>query len=206
MAEERRTILWAPVRPRLPVRVLAILAGTILAALAAAGPGVPSLGLDSKEHRVKAAFLHHFVRFVEWPEESFESEESPIVLLVLGEDPFGKILEDTFRGKRANGRPIRIEREPELDELPHAHLVFVSDSLAPKISEITRFYEPRNGLIVGEAEGIASDGAAVGFYKLKKKVRFAINADAVKRTKLEVSSELLKLARIVRDKKRGADQ
>jgi hypothetical protein len=50
------------------------------------------------EYRVKAAFLYNFALFTEWPEGTFSDDDSAIVFVVLGEDPFGSILDKTVAG------------------------------------------------------------------------------------------------------------
>ena len=51
------------------------------------------------EYQIKAAFLYNFVKFVEWPPETLPSNGAPIVLAVLGKDPFGSALDDVILGK-----------------------------------------------------------------------------------------------------------
>ena len=49
--------------------------------------------------KIRAAYLLNFIRFTAWPEETFESDSSPITVTVIGEDTFGSILDDTFKSK-----------------------------------------------------------------------------------------------------------
>ncbi len=46
-----------------------------------------------RQYRIKAAFLYNFAKFVEWPPEAFDDEDSTLVLGVLGDDPFGAALQ-----------------------------------------------------------------------------------------------------------------
>src|SRR4028119_890287 len=41
------------------------------------------------EYQVKAAFLYNFGRFVSWPSGSFAQSNSPFIIGVVGQDPFG---------------------------------------------------------------------------------------------------------------------
>jgi hypothetical protein len=49
----------------------------------------PSLSIaqESLEHQVKAAFIHKFIMFTSWPSSAFDSNDSPVVIGVLGESP-----------------------------------------------------------------------------------------------------------------------
>ena len=53
----------------------------------------------SSEYRIKAVFLFNFVQFVEWPPDAFASSTAPIVICVVGADPFGEALDQTVEGE-----------------------------------------------------------------------------------------------------------
>ena len=48
----------------------------------------------SRENQLKAAFLYNFSQFVTWPDDAFSNSSSPIAIGVLGENPFGPVLND----------------------------------------------------------------------------------------------------------------
>ena len=48
----------------------------------------------ARENDLKAVFLFNFTQFVEWPDTTFSDPTAPFVIGVLGEDPFGKSLND----------------------------------------------------------------------------------------------------------------
>src|SRR5437868_764133 len=58
------------------------------------------------EYIFKAAYIYHFAQFVEWPSEAFPSTSSPLVVAVLGQNPFGNELEQAFHQKSINGHPL----------------------------------------------------------------------------------------------------
>ena len=60
----------------------------------------------SKSTQVKAAFLYNFAKFVEWPPHVFKTPADPIVICVLGQNPFGNALEDSVNGKTVDGEEI----------------------------------------------------------------------------------------------------
>ncbi|MFN7139240.1 MAG: YfiR family protein [Limisphaerales bacterium] len=145
---------------------------------------------------VKAAFIYNFLKFVEWPPESFTTDETPYVVGVLGRDPFGGALERTMRGKLVNNRRIVVVRLDYRD-MRNCHLLFVSASERPRYREI--FAELGNApvLTVGDTEDFADEGGAIGFFVEENKVRFEINPNAARRANLRLSSNLLGIARIV---------
>ena len=178
---------------------LACLAAPGALRAAAAGPKEPS------EYEVKAAFLVHFFGYVKWPPDAFENARSPLVLAVIGEDPFGEVLDKTMRGRRIGKRPIRVLRVPDPAELPDAHLAFLPRSESERLPRVLQRYARTSALVVADEQGLATRGAGAGFFLDERKVRFEVNVDALARARLEASSQLLKLARIVRDERRGED-
>ncbi len=157
----------------------------------------------SKEYQVKAAFLFNFLNYTRWPKDSFETKQSPIVVAIVGADPFGPVLDATFRGERVRGRPIRIVRMRTVPDKLTAHMVFCSKPKPEQRKKILQACKARPILLIGESEGFAEDGALINFYLHKgTKVRFEINPAAVQQAKLQVSSELMKLARVVQPRRK----
>lgn len=161
------------------------------------------------KQQIEAAFLYNFAKFVEWPERSFTNAASPVVIGVLGKDPFGKDLEATVGDQLINGRKIKIERYENLAAVGVCHILFISTGEKLDTEEKGRLKDTfaklkdRNILTVGEAgqeaDGFAAAGGIINFRVVESKVNFEINPDAAGRSGLKLSSKLLKLARIVQD-------
>ena len=104
-----------------------------ICALAAATWGAGTNGLPPAkaqseglaEYQVKAAFLFNFVKFVDWPESSFADARAPIVLGILGENPFGDDLSNIVNGQLVKGRSIRVGQFKFGDDLRACQIVFV---------------------------------------------------------------------------------
>jgi hypothetical protein len=158
----------------------------------------------SREYLVKAAFVYNFARFVEWPSEAFADHQGPITLAILGKDPFGDTLE-AISGKPVKGRKLEIRRVDRIEDLERCHMLFVSGSEKENLSQIFVKVSPWPVLTVSDMEGFAQRGGIINFIKVEKKIRFEINVDAAERTSLNISSKLLKLAKIVEDKQNGAE-
>jgi hypothetical protein len=152
------------------------------------------------EYKVKAAFLYNFAQYVEWPSERFKDKQAPIVLGVLGKDPFGKQLDETFKGKKIGERGFEVVRVKSAAEASTCHMLFVPASDAALLRDLLKECAGKSVLLVGESTDFSASGGCVNFYLDAGKVRFEINVDAAKRSKLEVSSKLLKVARLVKDK------
>jgi hypothetical protein len=150
-------------------------------------------------YAVKTAFLFNVAKFIDWPASSFASPQSPFAICVLGQDPFGTLLDDALQGKRVGLRPLAIRRLKDRLEGRQCQIVFVSSSESPRLTEIIETVQGANVLLVGETNGFAAMGGTIEFTLEESHVRFTINTDAVDRSGLMFSSKLLSLATIVRD-------
>jgi len=158
---------------------------------------------EEREYPVKAAFLLHFIRYTTWPKASFEDDSSPIVVTVVGKDPFGEVLENTFRDEEAHGRKIVVARTQSVPAQVSGHVVFCAEVSKAERDELLAKCDKRPVLVVGETRDFAAAGASINFYLQDNKTRFEINPDAVASASLELSPAVLKLAKIVRTQKGG---
>ena len=169
--------------------------------LAAGGWAAPGGGDDSSpvsEYRVKAAFLYNFAKFIEWPAEAFSGGGAPIHLCLVGEDPFGPLLEQTIQGKTAQGREMRIKRLKEGEDIRACHILFVSFAEDKRLAQIMERLDGASVLTVGETRNFTRLGGVITLVLEDNKVRFEVNLQSAERARLKVSSKLLTLARVVR--------
>ncbi|HEY3225550.1 MAG TPA: YfiR family protein [Planctomycetota bacterium] len=195
-----RNLAWGK-RRRLPPALAAILLGLI-----GAGPSVrTSAGQDQSkklpEYVVKAGFLYNFAKYVEWPADAFEKREAPIVIGVVGADPFGQDLDKTLKDKTAQDRPFAIQRFRDAAALQRCHILFVPKSEKARMAEILKKLDEWPTLTVGEEEGFAKAGGAVNILIERERPRLEVNPDAAEKAKLTISAKLLKLATIVKSEK-----
>ncbi len=146
-----------------------------------------------REYRIKAAFLYNFAKFVEWPSEAFEDNDSTLILGVFGDDPFGAALQ-SLRGKTVRGRRLTIKRFDSLLDLDQCHILFITASGQQQQQEALESLQGSNVLTVGEMQRFAQMGGIINFVIRKNKLRFEINLNAGKRAGLVISSQLLKPA------------
>jgi hypothetical protein len=151
------------------------------------------------EYQVKAAFLFNFTKFVEWPGTAFADPRSPIVLGVLGDDPFGGSLSLIVDGQLVRGRGITIRKYRFGDDVRRCHVLFVSASEQARIAQILSALQGTSVLTVSDIAGFAEGGGVVQFFMEEDRVRFVVNAEASSRANLRVSAKLLALAHIIND-------
>ena len=144
------------------------------------------------EYQVKAAFLFNFAKFVEWPPNSFPDANTPFVIGVLGQDPFGSYLDETVRGEHVNGRQLTVHRYRSLTDIKNCQVLFISRSESQRLVQIVANLKYRKILIVTDADG-GADGVMIRFINEGNKIRFKIDVQAAKAANLTISSKLLRL-------------
>jgi hypothetical protein len=177
-------------KPAGPLRALA-LAAAILSAYPA--------GLRAQtanEYDVKAAFLYKFASFVEWPPQN---SAGPVCIGVIGQDPFGEALDEVVKGKTINGRPFAIRRFMTVQDAQDCQIVFVSASETKRLRGILERLQNRAVLTVGDTPGFCQSGGMINFELEDSYVRLEINLKSAERARLQVSSKLLRLAKLVPD-------
>jgi len=146
---------------------------------------------------VEAVFLFNFSEFVDWPPQVFSDPRAPIVIGVLGSDPFGPALDDVVRGETVNGRALVVRRFEHVEELADCQILFISRSERARLQPILQAVKGRSVLTVSDLENFALEGGVIGFVLAENKIRLRINLQAARTAGLTLSSKLLRPAQIV---------
>ena len=155
---------------------------------------------DSSEYLIKAGFIFNFAKFVEWPATAFAQPDSPIVIGILGTDPFGTIIDQIVQNKKIGTRGFVVKRlkwGTDVKELRDCKILFVSASEKAHIDEVVQTVKGQPILTVGETPGFAERGGMIRFTVEDNRVRFEVNVEAAHQAELTISSRLLTLARII---------
>ena len=147
------------------------------------------------EPQIKASYIYNFVQFVEWPPQAVPG--NTITVGVLGSSPVGAAL-DTINGKPVGQRTFLVRHLGSPREAGGVQVLFLSDTERARIPQVLQAVGNAGVLTVGESPGFAEAGCAIDFVRQGTKVRFQINQDAAARHRLTLSSQLLRLALIVR--------
>jgi hypothetical protein len=157
--------------------------------------GAGAAAANDLEAEVKAAMLYNFTRFVEWPASAWKDPRAPMVVGVLGSDPFGQVLEDTLRDKTyGGGRPIVVRRLKSIAEIDGCQVLFVSRSEKKRLAEVLHAPQAAGVLTVSDIEDFTRSGGVIGFQTVDHKVRFGVNLGTASKAGLTISSKLLRLA------------
>lgn len=154
---------------------------------------------QNREYVVKAAFLYNFAKFVEWPEEVSPKGDDPLTVCVAG-DAFGSSIA-SIEGKEVRGHPIAIQKDVPPSALKSCHLLYVSNEELPRLTAALHGLQNSAVLTVCDSPGCAERGLMISLRMIDNKVSLEVNLEALQRTPLKVSSQLLKLARLVKNER-----
>jgi hypothetical protein len=148
-------------------------------------------GASAKE--IEAAFLVQFSKYVIWPDSVFSGSDAPIILGILGRDPFGSALDQIALKSRVSGRTVEVRRFDDLDSVKKSHILFVPSSETGRMEEIMDALGCIPVLLVGDSEDFLNFGM-INFVMVDKKIRFNISRKNCRKAGLRLSSKLLQVA------------
>jgi hypothetical protein len=153
------------------------------------------------EYQVKATYLYNFGRFVKWPTPTGKSDS--FAVCVLGQDPFGPILDVTLAGEALDGKPVVLRRIPRPQDAADCRILFISATEEKHLKEILTVLDEAGVLTVSDMPRFTQRGGIIQFILEGEKIRFEINLTSAESAKLVLSSELLKVAANVRKSSRS---
>jgi hypothetical protein len=147
--------------------------------------------------QVKAAFLFNFAKFIEWPPGIFANDQAPIILGFPERDPLAAALE-TLQGKVVHGRRLEIRRCRGPEDLRKCQIFFASASERAELPQILGSLRNSPVLTVtDEVDNFAKLGGIINLIIVDDKIHFEICVDNARQSGLIISSQLLKLAKLV---------
>lgn len=176
-------------------RAVRVMLAAVLMALLSSASRAEDNGL---ERAIKATYLYKFAPFVDWPPSAFSSPTAPFVLCIVGDSPFGDLLDRAVSGQSVGRHPIAVRRERTIESNPGCNILYAAGSSEQPVAAILAEVRGMPVLTVTDA---SSDGGAAGiieFVVIDNRVRFDIDTVAAAQNHLAISSKLLSLAAHVR--------
>jgi hypothetical protein len=149
------------------------------------------------EYEVKAVFIYNFAKYIQWPASTTADAKRRFVIVVVGKDPFGPVLDEVMRGHSVQGRPVAVRRLERLEDVGNCDILFVASSERVRLQQILEVSRTAPVLTVGDMDQFAQRGGMINLTTEENRIRFEINVKAIERVGLKASSQLLRLARIV---------
>lgn len=140
--------------------------------------------------KIKAAYLFHLTKFVEWPSLPADS----LRICIAGKDDVGRMLGE-LANRRIKERALQIETDTPAN-FAACQMLFITRS-EKKWADILERLNGKSVLTVSDLDDFARHGGMVGFYSEAGKIKLEINPLAASNAHLKISSKLMELARTV---------
>jgi len=165
--------------------------GLVLLGLALAV--APTAAQQVSEADVKAAYLFNFTRFVDWPEGTL-TDAHPFVLCVVADSSMTALIEKTMQGEEVKGRPNQTIVPASVEDARKCQILFVGRTEAARARALLAGVRDRPVLTVSDAARFAASGGMIQFIREDEHVRFIVNVEAARRSRIAISSRLLRVA------------
>src|SRR5579872_4993862 len=170
IAENAPRILKAMTRVCRNIRRSAVASFCAVAAMTTS-----AVALEATEPAIKAAFLYKFGFFVEWPQTAFSASDSPINLCIVGNDPFGTLLDDTIRGQKIGNRAVVVRRMDSVSRDSGCHIVYVPDDAESRSVQALAALRGSDVLTVTDTGTGGTQVGIINFVMKDHRVRFDID-------------------------------
>lgn len=178
-------------------RIGRLAAASIVIALIAAFPGAPTAAAQApSESDVKAALIYKFLPLVEWPGLA---PTAPLVMCVASDSGVAASLADIVKGKMVDAHTIEVRQVRGPEASNGCHTLFVAGAEIRRFTSGLTAIRKSPILTVSDGGSFVTSGGIIEFGIENGRMKFSINTDAMSRSGLRISSQLLRLARIVRD-------
>ncbi|HVV47155.1 MAG TPA: YfiR family protein [Bryobacteraceae bacterium] len=165
--------------------------------------GVPRASAQDRPHpteyQLKAQYLTDFGRFVKkWGSRPMPGPDESFDICVLGQDPFGQSLDTAVRGENIGGAPLVARRIGQPLDATGCRILFVGNSESGQLPAVVNAIGAAPVLTVSDLPDFVRQGGIIEFVRDGNRVKFEINLAVAQRVGLSLSSDLLKVARVVR--------
>jgi hypothetical protein len=205
------------------MRLVETIFAVVLLLLGGAGRS-GSAAIDPDEDRalkIKAGMLLNFVRYTDWPPERFATAEGSLIVTVVGTGGFDMYIEATLNNQRVRDRRVEVRRlrvpqpaagEGQISEgaraefagqITASHVVCICESEKDRVESILKDLGTSDTLTVSDIKDFAERGGMLGLTIRNAKIAFDANQRVIERTRLKVSSQLMRVARVVESKGGG---
>lgn len=150
---------------------------------------------NQDEYRVKAAFVLNFAKLTEWPATPATDRET-FTIVIIGKVPSETFI-NTLKSLTVHGARVSVRRAASADDVKNARLLFVAASERHRLPALLKELRDQEVLTVSDMSGFCEAGGMIGLVPVQRRIGFEVNLAAVRKSRLSLSSQLLKLAKTV---------
>jgi len=142
--------------------------------------------IENEHYDKVSLYVYNIAKYVDWKPSS---EEQSFVIGIVGNDEIFAEMSEQFAGKKIADKPVMVTKMNSLKELGGANLYFVSTSRLNLLAEIYKRMKKNHALVISDIQN-NTDGVHINFFADGDTLRFEMNDDQIKKSKLTLSSSL----------------
>lgn len=142
--------------------------------------------IENEHYDKVSLYVYNIAKYVDWHPST---EEQSFVIGIVGNDEIFAEMREQFEGKKIADKPVLVTKMNNIKELSSANLYFVSTSRLNLLSEIYKKMKKNHALVVSDIQN-NTDGVHINFFADGDTLRFEMNDDQIKKSKLTLSSSL----------------
>lgn len=143
--------------------------------------------------KVRAAYLYHFMRFIEWPTPAKPGiNESYNICIPDNGAEFNALRAITT--KTVNDRPVSIRHTDKTDSLKTCHILYLTGLKPVQAKALIDSISGLPILSVGNGDNFLDLGGMIAFESRIGQVTFSVNLTVANRAGLKISANMLDVA------------
>ncbi len=140
-----------------------------------------------KEHKLK--YIYKLSKYITWTDYEWADDEV-FVIAMIGDDPYGSMLENFFDKKKLKGKKVHIKRYKTIEDFDFAHIAIISDEFIPEIPLISK----KHILLIGNSKDFIDKNGMISLFRYKNKIKFELNYKSAKCANIYISSKIAQIA------------
>jgi len=146
---------------------------------------------------LKSVYIFNFIRFTDWPEQASQPDASGLRLNVL----YDQRLHDRLQGiaDKPAGQQLGLSLQSckETECIRNSSVLYIGEPERGHFDPLLKLVEGYPVLTISDVPGFAERGGMIEIKYHNEKLTFIVNLQAVKRSGLYISAQLLQLGEIV---------
>lgn len=150
------------------------------------------------EVEVKAQMLLTLPAYVFWPSTSgAPTEDATILIGMLGPADILEPLMEACLNRKVRGKRVVVKCAPHIQDLLDCHVIYLRSRDAERLQEVLKVLRNQSILTVGDTDFYCHAGVMVNMFLRQKRIAIEINLATMRRSRLEATPHLIRLARVV---------
>jgi hypothetical protein len=148
-----------------------------------------------EEYQLKAVFVLNFAKLTEWPAD-LHADTRTFTIAVLGKLPSTTFI-SLLKGQTVHGANVVVKHVDNVRQAKDAQLLYISESERSHLPGILKEAGQYCLLAVSDITGFCEAGGMIGLIPVQNRLSFEINVASIRKARLSVNSQLLKLAKVL---------